>query len=172
LKGQPSELGFMNISYFCRDFTGVSVATCLAVAASLCCSAPTDPQDLLTVDVTVTPSVVRPGDSLLVTLTIVNQTPFPLRLRSGDSCVALPVVHADGERVAWGGTGLGCYTAVSTFDVPGGGTLTREFPLVAFLQEGTAPWGYSVPPPPGTYDLVMDMHVQLADVVREIVVTN
>lgn len=61
---------------------------------------------------------------------------------------------------------------VSAFTVPGCGTLMWEFPLVAFLQEETAPWDYTVPPPPGTYDLVMDMHVQLADVVREIVVTN
>ncbi len=162
----------MNISYSCRNPTRASVTTWLAVVASLCCSAPTDSQDLLAVDVTVTPNVVRPGDSLLVTLTIVNPTPLPIRLGSGDSCVALPVVYADGERVAWEGTGLGCLTVMSTFDVPGGGTLTREFPLVAFLQEETAPWDYSVPPPPGTYELVMDMHVQLADVVRGIVVTN
>lgn len=162
----------MNISYSYRHPTGASVTTWLAVVASLYSGAPAEHQDLLTVDVTVTPSVVSPGDSLLVTLTIANPTPSPIRLGSGDSCVALPVVYADGKRVAWEGTGLGCLTVVSTFTVPGGGTLTREFSLVAFLQEETAPWDYSVPPPPGTYDLVMEMHVQLADVVQEIVVTS
>jgi hypothetical protein len=144
----------------------------LAVVVGLCCSAPTDPQDILTVDVTVAPTVVTPGDSLLVTLTIANPTSFPIRLGSRDGCVALPVVYADGERVAWEGTALGCFAMMSTFTVPGRGTLAREFSLVAFLQEETAPWDYTVPPPPGAYDLVMDMHVQLADVVQEIVVTN
>ncbi len=162
----------MSISYSCRYPTGASVTTWLAVVAGLCCSTPAEPQDLLTVDVTVTPSVVSPGDSLLVTLTIANPTLSPIQLGSGDSCVALPVVYADGERVEWEGTGLACLAVLSEFTVPGRGDLTREFSLVAFLQEETAPWDYTVPPPAGTYDLVMDMHVQLADVVREIVVTN
>ena len=86
--------------------------------------------------------------------------------------MALPVVYADGERVEWEGTGLACLAVVSVFTVPGNGRLTREFSLVAFLQEETAPWDHTAPPPPGTYDLVMEMHVELADVVREIVVTN
>lgn len=105
-RDNPAGWGYMNVSYFCRCQRGASVTTWLAVVAGLCCSAPTDPQDLLTVDVTVTPSVVSPGDSLLVTLTIANPTPFPIRLGSGDSCVALPVVYAEGERVEWEGTGL------------------------------------------------------------------
>ncbi len=162
----------MNISYFCRRLTGTTVITCLAVVASLGCGAPTDPQDVLTVDLTATPSSVRPGDSLLVTLTIVNPTTRSIQLGSADSCVALPKVYAAGERLLWKGTSLGCLDVVSAFTVPALGVLTREFLLVAFLQESTAPWDYTVPPPAGTYTLVMEMHVLLPDVEKEFVVTD
>ncbi len=162
----------MNISYSCRRLTGATVITCSAVVASLGCGTPTDPQDVLTVDLTVTPSSVRPGDSLLVTLTIVNPTTRSIQLGSANSCVALPAVYAAGGRLLCEGTALGCLDVVSAFTVPALGVLTREFPLVAFLQESTAPWDYVVPPTPGMYDLVMNMHVVLPDIERQFVVTQ
>ncbi len=93
----------MNISYSCRRMTSPTVIACLAVVASLGCGTPTDPRDVLTVDLTVTPSSIRPGDSLLVTLTIVNPTIRSIQLSSGDSCVALPEVYSAGERLLWDG---------------------------------------------------------------------
>lgn len=107
-----------------------------------------------------------------MTLTIVNPTIRRIQLRSGSSCVALPDVYSGGERLLWDGTGLPCLGVLSTFTVPALGVLTREFPLVALLQESTAPWDYVVPPTPGTYDLVMRMHVQLLDIERQFVVTQ
>ncbi len=162
----------MNISYSCRRMTSPTVITCLAVVASLGCGTPTDPRDVLTVDLTATPSSIGSGDSLLVTLTIVNPTTRSIQLGSANSCVALPAVYAAGGRLLWDGTALGCLDVVSSFTVPALGVLTREFPLVAFLEESTAPWDYTVPPPPGTYTLVMEMHVWLPDVEREFVVTD
>ena len=169
----------MNISYSCRRMTSPAVIACLAVVASLGCGTPTDLRDVLTVDLdvltvdlTVTPSSIGSGGSLLVTLTIVNPTIRPIQLSSSDSCVALPEVYSAGERLLWDGTGLGCFTVVSTFTVPALGVLTRQFPLVAFLQESTAPWDYVVPPTPGIYDLVMSMHVELPDIERQFVVTE
>ena len=163
----------MNISYSCRRMTSPAVIACLAVVASLGCGTPTDIRDVLTVDLTVTPSSIRSGDSFLVTLTIVNPTIRPIQLGSGDTCVALPQVYSAGERLLWDGTGLGCLDKVSVFTVPALGVLTRQFPLVAFLEESTEPWDYVVPPPPGIYDLVMIMHVwQLPDIERQFVVTQ
>ena len=162
----------MNISYSCRRMTSPTVITCLAVVASLGCGTPTDPRDVLTVDLTATPSSIGSGDSLLVTLTIVNPTISPIQLASSDSCVALPGVYSAGERLLWDGTGLGCLDVLSTFTVPALGVLTRQFPLVAFLEESTAPWDYVVPPTPGMYDLVMSMHVLLPDIERQFVVTQ
>ncbi len=166
----------MNISYSCRRMTSPAVIACLAVVVSLGCGTPTDPQtdpqDVLTVDLTVTPSSIGSGDSLLVTLTIVNPTIRPIQFSSGDSCVALPEVYSAGEWLPWDGTGLVCLAVMSTFTVPALGVLTRQFPLVAFLQESTAPWDYVVPPTPGMYDLVMSMHVELPDIERQFVVTE
>ena len=162
----------MNISYSCRRMTSPTVIACLAVVASLGCGTPTDIRDVLTVDLTVTPSSIRSGDSFLVTLTIVNPTIRPIQLGSADTCVALPQVYSAGERLLWDGTGLGCLDKVSVFTVPALGVLTRQFPLVAFLQESTAPWDYVVPPTPGMYNLVMSMHVVLPDIERQFVVTQ
>jgi hypothetical protein len=137
------------------------------------CGGPLEPQDILSVDVTILPAVVAPGDSVLVTLIISNATTRPIRLSSGDSCVALPEVYSAGDRVNWSGTGLGCLTVVSAFTVPAGGALTRTFPLVALLQESGAPWDYTVRPPPGRHAVVMRMHVaQLSDVHRDLMVTE
>lgn len=168
----------MNVPYHYRRAIQTSAFVCVVVAAGLGCSGATQPQEApgvqegLRVEVTVTPNVVRPGDSLLVTLRIVNTTAVSIQLGSRDGCVALPVVYADGRRVEWEGTALGCLMMLSTFTVPEGGSLTRQFPLLALLRRQTAPWAYDVPPPPGRYDLVMDMHVELDDVAREIVVAN
>ena len=162
----------MNISSLCRRLTSTSITSWLVVALGLGCGGPTDPRDALSVDLTVTPSVVSPGDSFVVTLTIVNLKPFPIQLGSGDSCVALPEVRVAGERQPWEGTALGCLAVVSTFTVPAFGVLTWEFSLVALLEESTAPWDYTVPPPPGTYTLVMEMHVELPDVENEFIVTE
>ena len=123
------------------------------------CTPVVAPWEVLKAEFTVTPSVVNAGDSIIVTATISNPTNTPMRVHSPDGCVVLPRISFDGRSSWWKGTGLGCVSVISSFDVPAQGHLKREFVLVALLQEPHSPWDYTIPPAPGVYEIVMVMHV-------------
>lgn len=144
---------------------------CLTAATSSCAT-PAEPEDVLEVDLVVDPDVVSSGDRMAVTLSVRNPSSDVVRMGSGDSCFALPEVWAGTERLAWEGTGLGCLSVVTLFEVNPGETVDIAFELTALLQQDQAPFDYVVRPSAGSYMLLMDMHVGLPDASVEFRVVN
>ena len=150
-----------------RPFVPTTLVLALVVGALSCDSTPNDPANELDVELEVAPLVVSPAEAMTVKLILRNPTSDLLALGSGDSCVALPEVWSGTTKLQWEGTGLGCLSVVSSFEIPADDSLLVEYELQALLQEDQAPWDYVIPPPPGTYRVVMDMHVDLPNIERE-----
>jgi hypothetical protein len=136
------------------------------------CSEPTSVSDAVTVNVNVSPREVSVGALFAATLTIHNVSTKAVTLVSGDSCVAVIQVYLNDERVDLDGTSWGCFTVVTEFRIPAGEALTRSFTLRALAAQSEAPWEYVVAPAPGTYEVRMEMHVNLPDASGEMVIVR
>ena len=115
-----------------------------------CAEPPTTVNDLV-IDFRLSRTSAHPSESLEARLVILNPTKRSITLTSGDSCLAVLDATKDGQRVNLAGTAWGCLTVITHFEIAPRDSLVRTFALSATLRQDSAPWGYVVPAPPGTY---------------------
>jgi hypothetical protein len=114
------------------------------------------------VDFHVAPTVVQPGDTLTARLAIHNPTGETLELQSGCSSVVMLSILRGGETAPMQGN-FGCFTVVTSFEVPPRDSLVQTFTIIALLNEGSPTWRYTLPPTPGDYRIHLAMQVRLPD---------
>lgn len=138
----------------------------VTVLATAACGEATGPESAqingLDLELTLTPSVVARHETLHAELTIRNTTGRTAELVSRCSAIASIGVYRDGERVSVRGTGHGCRPAFTTFEIPSGEVLRREWAIAAESPEGDAI-------PQGTYTFLVEFSVDgLPDLEHEL----
>ena len=147
----------------------VALLTLLGVSA--CESSPTVPAiDQVRVSVEMSTSTVSPGDTLLVTLVLENPTTEDVVFFTPMGCLALPSVFRDGVSLGWGGTNLLCLAMATRHPVPAQGRLVREYDIRVPWDQSDYP--FLVAPAPGTYQLRLDLLVELPDQRVDFLVTS
>jgi hypothetical protein len=130
-----------------------AVATVLLMGA---CADPAAPavvtDDGLELTLRVAPGVVARHDSLLARLVIVNTTRDTASLRSACTSIAGVRLFQGGSHVSARGADGGCYPSLTTFRIPPGQVLLKEWSVATVDTDGS-------PIPPGRYAVRVEFHV-------------
>lgn len=114
----------------------------------------------LDVSLAVEPSTVSPHESFAIRLVVTNTTDHPVTVGTSHTCLALPEVVRNGERMPFEGTALGCGAALTTHRFAPGERRVHVWEARASLyaeQQGDID---GAPAPKGTYLVraVFDIH--------------
>ena len=128
-----------------------AVTTVLLLGA---CAEPTAPtvvtDDGLELTLTLTPGVVARHDSLVARLVIGNTT--RASLQSACTSIAGVRLFQGGSHVSARGADGGCYRSLTTFRIPPGQVLLKEWSVATVDADGS-------PIPPGRYAVRVEFHV-------------
>lgn len=105
------------------------------------------------------PTVAQTGDTIQVRLVLHNRSDSTLRLTSGCGSLAMRSTFLEGESIALQGGNLGCHTVVRTFEIGPRDSIVEAHPIVALVNEGSPTWRYTLPAPPGTYEVKVRLQV-------------
>lgn len=135
--------------------TGILAASILLAVG--CGELPTvSARDGLRLELTHVPAVIPVGDSATVTIRLHNETARSVRLEFGSSCQIMPYIETEAGAVTYPDGGQwGCFTVVTTLDVPARGVVTRTEVIRGTLQPDGR-YGPSLPP--GRYRAYAELH--------------
>jgi len=140
-----------------RTFRAGLIVVLLGAAVS-CESHPTQPATaLVSASVTLSDSIVAPGDMVTVTLTLTSGSDEDAEFVSPHSCLVLPAVYRGDDRMFWSGTDLACLTAVARHVVPARGEVVRVYEIHTPAASGAYPPTRSEP---WVHEVRMEMQVR------------
>lgn len=107
--------------------------------------------DGLVMSIEVEPDEVHAHQPFVATFRIRNVTLDPIQVTTPHSCLVVPGVYRNGERVPFEGSGYGCLTVISTHTFEPGETRTRTWEMRAEFRAQAPGEPDGLPAPPGTY---------------------
>ena len=143
----------------------VGVALCALAGLSAC----EDPTALAALQpfFDASPDTVAPGDTVEVSFTVRNPTPYPRTISSSVGCLFMLHTYKGDQEVPWRGTDYFCTGAIAYRTIPKGDSLHYVFELVA-TEAGS---GTSTTLPEGTYRIRTEMNTpQLPNLETEVTV--
>jgi hypothetical protein len=140
------------------------VALC-ALLGMVACDEPTALADLQPF-FDASPDTVAPGDTVEVTFTLRNPTPYPRTIVSSVGCLFFLHTYVEDREIPWKGTDYGCIPEGGYRTIPKGDSLHYVLELIAATVGSNA-----TTLPEGTYRIRTEMNTtQLPDLETEVTV--